>query len=176
MIAPGQKAPDFVAPVYRDGAGEMLDLVTVMEDVAGIVLLFAPADFVGPCTAEFCAVRDAGWAEEADLAVLAATGDSLFSHAAYADRYDIPFPLVSDFHGSIADSYGLALEEWEGHRQIPGRATVVVDGDWTVRAVESADPLAHADPAPAARVTGTVQDLGFDVEPPTVDYEKYGSR
>lgn len=173
MIAPGQKAPDFIAPVYRNGAGEMLDLVSVLADVAGIVLVFEPADFVPPCTAELCAVRDAGWTDESDLAVLAATGDSLFSHAAYAEQYDLQFPLIADFHGSVADSYGLALDEWEGHRQIPGRATVVIDDDWTVRAVESADPLTHADPPPVARVTDTLVEMGFDVQRPAIDYAKY---
>jgi peroxiredoxin len=81
------------------------------------VLVVAPADFVPTSTADLCGVRDAAWHEQS-LAVFGLSGDSLFSHAAYAGMYDIPFPLVTDFHGQIAESYGSFANEWEGHRQI----------------------------------------------------------
>jgi len=148
MVAPGQKAPDFIAPALIDGQGTALELFVQIREHEAVVLLFAPADFVPACTAEFVAVREAGWHDTPDLAVIGLTGDSLFSHADYADQYDLPFPLVSDFHAGVADQYDLVLDEWEGHRTIPGRAAVVIDGDWEVRALERADPLDQSDPAP----------------------------
>ena len=79
-------------------------------------------------------------------------------------------PLVSDFHAGIADQYDLLLGEWEGHQHIPARATVVVDGDWEVRAVERADPLAQESPAPSERATRALDELGFDLSRPAVEY------
>jgi peroxiredoxin len=168
MVAPGQKAPDFAATALIDGQGELLELFAEVRDHEAVVLLFAPADFVPTCTADFVAVREAGWQDHPDLAVIGLTGDSLFSHATYADQYDLPFPLISDFHASVAGQYDLVLDEWEGHRTIPGRAAVVVDGDWDVRALEDADPLDRSAPAPVERVVGTLETLGLDVGNPDV--------
>lgn len=173
MLEVGQKAPDFIAPAVRNGAGEILEFFSVFDDHDAVVLVFQPADYVPTGTAELCALRDAGWADVPGLAVVGVTGDSLFSHAAYADRFDLAFPLVSDFHGSVADSYDLRLESWEGHSHIPGRGTVVIDGDWTVTAIETDEPLAESDPAPIVRATDAMSDLGFDVSRPTVDYAQF---
>lgn len=173
MVSVGQKAPDFLSPAFDGGSGRMLELVAEIEDHRAVVLLFAPGDFVPACTAEWCALRDAGWHTDSDIAVIGITGDSLFSHAAYAERYELPFPIISDFHAGIADQYDLVAAEWEGHRQIPLRATVVIGGDWEIRALETADPLAHASPAPVTRVHPTLVDLGFDIERPTVEYDAF---
>lgn len=170
MLSPGQKAPDFAFPAVRDGDAELLELFRIVESHRAVVLLFYPADFVPTCTAELLAVRDAGWHECPSLAVVGLSGDSLFSHAAYADRFDLPFPLVSDYHGGVAESYGLLAEEWEAHYDIPRRATVVLDG-WDVAAVEATDDaLEAASPAPVERAVDALRVLGVDVRTPAVDY------
>lgn len=172
MISEGETAPDFFAPAAADGGAEMVELFRAVEAHRAVALLFYPADFVPSCTAELCAVRDAGWATTAELSVLGICGDSLFASAAYADRYGLEFPLVADFHGGIADSYGLLAAEWEGHGDIPRRATVVVDGDWTVRfAAAVDDALAQASPVPSERAAEALRELGLDVRTPRVDYE-----
>jgi peroxiredoxin len=168
MVSVGQTAPDFAGSAVHEGEGRMLELFALVREHDAVALVFEPADFVPTCTAEFAAIRDAGWHAHPSLAVVGLTGDSLFSHAAYADQYDLPFPLVSDFHGGIADSYDLVLDEWEGHSRIPARATVVVDGDWEVRAVESVSPLSAGSPAPVERVTDALHEAGVDVERPDV--------
>jgi len=168
MVRVGQQAPDFVAPTLFGEQGGMLELFAEIRKHDAVVLLFAPADFVPACTAEFAAVRDAGWHDTPNLAVVGLTGDSLFSHAAYADQHDIPFPLVSDFHANVAQQYDLVLGEWEGHRHIPARATVVIDGDWEVRALERADPLSTDSPAPVEHATESLQDMGINVGQPDV--------
>ncbi|WP_336326456.1 redoxin domain-containing protein [Halovenus sp. HT40] len=170
MVTVGQQAPDFRAPTFVGDGGEIVELVSEIDAHEAVVLLFSPADFVGPCTAEWAAVREAGWHDTQGLAVLGLTGDSLFSHAAYADQYEIPFPIISDFHAGIADQYDLLLDDWEGHRHIPARATVVIDGDWEIRAVEQADPLAETSPAPVAHATRELDELGFDLTRPETDY------
>ncbi len=169
MVAVGQQAPDFRASAFVGDGGELLELVSEIKQHEAVVLLFAPADFVGPCTAEWLAVQEA-WGDTRGLALIGITGDSLFSHAAYADEYEVPVPLVSDFHAGIADQYDLLLGEWEGHQHIPARATVVIDGDWEVQAVEQADPLAQDSPSPSERATRELDELGFDLPRPDVEY------
>lgn len=170
MVETGQKAPDFAATALVDGEGVVFELFQVVRAHEAVVLYFYPADFVPESTTELAAMGNAGWHEHESLAVVGLSGDSLFSHAAYARKHDIPFGLVSDFHGQVADSFDLVAEEWEGHSHIPRRAAVVVGGDWNVRAVEQAAPLARADPAPVQIVTDTVRSAGIDVETPDISY------
>lgn len=171
MVTTGQKAPDFIRPAVVGGDVRMLELFAELREHSAVALVFQPADFVPTGTAELRAVRDAGWHDHPELLVVGVTGDSLYSHFAYAAQYDLGFPLVSDFHGGVADSYDLLVAEWEGHSEIPGRATVVVDGDWTVRTVERVDPLDSRSPAPVERATGSLQSLGLDVTRPDVEYD-----
>jgi len=177
MIDLGVKAPDFAAPAARaltaDGGGAaQVELFRLVDAHEAVVLAFAPATFVPTCTAALAAVRDAGWADCDDLAVVAVTGDSLYAGFAYGDRFDLSFPVVSDFHGQIAESYGLLAESWEGHADIPRRATVVVDADWTVRFAEAAvDPLDRPAPAPVENATAMLRESGVDVDRPRVNYD-----
>jgi len=174
MVTEGQTAPDFIAPAVVDGEAELLELFAELRDREAIVLLFFPADFVPASTAELCAVRDAGWHGRPELSVIGLSGDSLFSHAAYADRYGLPFPLVSDFHGGVADTYDLLRTDWEGHSDIPARATLVLDGDWEVRTIETVDDaLDPAKPAPVERATATLRDLEIPVDSPEVTYDEF---
>jgi len=172
MIDVGVKAPDFIAPAVSDGTGVELELYRLVGSHRAVVLCFAPANFVPTCTAEFAAIRDAGWHDHPDVAVVALTGDSLFSGFAYADQFELPFPVVSDFHSGVADSYDLRVESWEGHSEIPRRATVVVDGDWTVRFAEATgDALDRPAPAPVENATTTLRAIGPDVDRPQVNYD-----
>jgi len=170
MVSRGDTAPDFAGSAVQRGEARTLELFAEVRDHDVVVLVFEPADFVPTCTAELRALAAADWDTHTNLSVIGLTGDSLFSHAAYADRYDIPFPLVSDFHAGIADSYDLVLDSWEGHPSIPARATVVLE-DWTVRAVESVSPLSTRSPAPVERVVPAIREAGVDVATPDVTYD-----
>ena len=172
MIDVGATAPDFIAPAVTGGTASELALFRLVESHDAVVLCTAPAAFVPTCTAAFAAVRDTGWGDRDDLAVVALTGDSLYAGFAYADRFDLPFPVVSDFRGGVADSYDLLVDSWEGHSDAPRRATVVIDGDWTVRfAAATDDALDRADPAPVQRATEALRAVGVDVDRPRVEYD-----
>ncbi|QAU13536.1 redoxin domain-containing protein [Halorubrum sp. BOL3-1] len=172
MIDVGDTAPDFIAPAVAGGTATELELFRLVEAHEAVVLAFAPATFVPTCTAAFAAVRDAGWRDRDDLAVVALTGDSLYAGFAYADRFGLPFPIVSDFHGGVAASYDLLAESWEGHSEIPRRATVVIDGGWTVRFADAAAAaLDRADPSPVRNATAALREMGLDVDRPRVDYD-----
>jgi peroxiredoxin Q/BCP len=77
-----------------------------------VVLYFYPKDDTPGCTAEACAFRD-------DLAQLTALGaqvvgvsvDDTASHRAFAAKYSLPFPLLSDATAEVARQYG-ALSDW----------------------------------------------------------------
>lgn len=98
----GQPAPSFSLP---DQNGKVLAL----DDYKGrwVVLYFYPKDDTPGCTQEACAFRD-------DLHKLTALGaqvigvsvDDSASHAEFASKYHLPFPLLADKDGRIADSYG----------------------------------------------------------------------
>ena len=172
MIDTGATAPDFIAPAVVDGEGTELELFRLVESHDAVVVCTAPATFVPTCTAAFAAVRDAGWHDRDDLAVAALTGDSLYAAFAYADRFDLPFSVVADFHGGVAESYDLLADSWEGHSEIPRRATVVIDGDWTVRFAEATgDALDRADPSPVQRAAEALREIGVDAARPRVDYD-----
>ena len=172
MIDAGVKAPDFIAPAVIDGRGTELALYQLIERHDAVVLCFVPANFVPTCTAALAAVRDAGWHDRDDLVVVVLTGDSLFSGFAYADRFDLSFPIVADFHGGVADSYNLLTASWEGHSDISRRATVVIDGEWTVRFAEATtDALDRVTPSPIQNATATLRELGIDVDRPRVNYD-----
>lgn len=173
MIDVGRKAPDFISPAVSEGRGVELELYRLVEAHRAVVVSFLPATFVPAPTAELTAIRDAGWHDEPELAVVAVTGDSLFAAFAYAERFELAFPVVSDFHGDIADSYDLLADSWEGHSEIPRRATVVLDDDWTVRfAAATDDALDRADPAPATSATDALRELGIDAAEPRIDYDE----
>lgn len=172
MVTTGDSAPDFIATALVDSEGVSLELFREIRSHEATLLYFYPADFVPECTAELCAIREAGWLQHEALAVIGLSGDSLFSHAAYASQHDLSMPLVSDFHGGVAESYDLLVDDWEGHRHIPERAAVVIDGGWEIRTVEREDePLARASPAPVERAHEQIQQAGVDVPRPQVRYE-----
>jgi peroxiredoxin Q/BCP len=77
-----------------------------------LVLYFYPKDDTPGCTEEACHFRD-------DLQALKALGaqvvgisvDDAKSHAAFAQKYHLPFPLLADSDASVAKKYG-AYSDW----------------------------------------------------------------
>lgn len=134
MVRVGDEAPDFTLPGHHDDAIETFGLSDATERGRCVLILFYPFDFSPVCTNELCAIRDAEWFElTPDLDVWGVSGDSTYSHRAFADEYGLNFPLLSDSHGRVADAYGVCYDEWEGHECVPKRAVFLVDTDRTVR-------------------------------------------
>lgn len=73
-----------------------------------VVLYFYPKDDTPGCTKEACAFRD-GYAElkQLDAEVLGVSLDNTESHAEFADKYHLPFPLLADQRGEVARAYGV---------------------------------------------------------------------
>ena len=108
----GDKAPDF-ATTAQDGSRVSL------SDFRGkkVILYFYPKDNTPGCTREACAFRDA-FAElrKKGAVVLGVSVDSAGSHARFAEKFKLPFPLSSDEDKSIVKNYGV----W-GEKTVMGR-------------------------------------------------------
>lgn len=171
MISRGQKAPDFSLPGVVDRDPSIYDLHRFIDDVDAVVLAFVPSAHAPVCDDDLRALGASEWAERDNLLVWAITGDSLFANSAAAHSLDLSFPVISDFHAGIADAYGVCLEDWHGHRDIPGRALLVVDSDWTVRHVWApSDPFEVPRGSPFEALAEALGELGVDVDPPNVTY------
>jgi peroxiredoxin Q/BCP len=90
------------------------------------VLYFYPKDDTPGCTQEACTFRD-------DLNQLTAIGaqvvgvsvDDTNSHAKFAKKYHLPFPLLADKDGKVAESYGALLNL--GLIKVARRFTFLID-------------------------------------------------
>jgi len=106
MAAPilkvGDDAPTFTLP---DSLGNQVSL----NDYKGkwVVLYFYPMDDTPGCTTEACHFRDDFKSLEAIGAkVIGVSIDDSFSHKKFAEKYNLPFPLLSDASGEVASRYG----------------------------------------------------------------------
>ncbi len=98
----GQSAPGFKLP---DQTGKL----HALADYAGqyVVLYFYPKDDTPGCTKEACSFRDdLHQLEKLGAKVIGVSVDDTDSHAKFAQKYHLPFPLLADSDGKVADSYG----------------------------------------------------------------------
>jgi thioredoxin-dependent peroxiredoxin len=98
----GSKAPDFSLP---NAKGELVSLVSFKGN--WIVLYFYPRDDSPVCTKQACAFRDdMHKLEKLGAKVVGVSIDDGKSHADFAAKYSLPFPLLSDKDGLVAKQYG----------------------------------------------------------------------
>jgi peroxiredoxin Q/BCP len=149
MLDEGTQAPEFELP-NQDGDPVALSAYRGQH----VVVYFYPRADTPGCTAQACSFRDE-WSryENADVAVLGVSDDPVEDLDDFADKYDLPFELLSDANGEVATTY-----DSYGEREIMGdvmdvtfRNTYVVgpEGD-IVAAFEGVDPEGHADDVLAA--------------------------
>ncbi|MEF8775305.1 MAG: peroxiredoxin [Haloarculaceae archaeon] len=134
MIRVGQRAPDFRLPGAAAGTIESRSLSEYTKRGWAVVLVFYPFDFHPACTDQWCSLRDADWLTLLeDVVVLGVGADAAYAHREYANEHNIQFPLLSDTDGRVSRAYGVISDQFEGHRDVPGRATFVVDPDRVVQ-------------------------------------------
>lgn len=98
----GEAAPEFS---LSDQNGQMKKL----SDFAGqwVVLYFYPKDDTPGCTKEACSFRDdLATLEKLGAKVIGVSIDDSDSHAKFASKYHLPFPLLADKDGKVAEAYG----------------------------------------------------------------------
>ncbi len=101
VLKVGTKAPDFA---LKDEQGKIHHL----SDYRGkmVVLYFYPKDFTPGCTAEACNLRDNfDILQQKGLIILGISYDSPQKHKKFKDKYNLPFPLLSDTTKAVAEQY-----------------------------------------------------------------------
>jgi peroxiredoxin Q/BCP len=127
----GDRAPDFTLPTQK--TGEYFHLYDMIGKSA-IVLYFYPKDDTPGCTAEACSFRDSYEAfQEAGAEVIGISSDSEKSHQRFANKYNLPFILLSDLGGVVRKFYGVPAT----FGLLPGRVTYVIDKEGIVRHIFS---------------------------------------
>ncbi|SEN41470.1 peroxiredoxin Q/BCP [Luteibacter sp. UNCMF331Sha3.1] len=119
--AVGDKAPDFR---LQDQKGDWHTLET--HKGKWLVLYFYPKDFTAGCTTEVCTYRDdTVKLHKAGAVVLGVSLDDVKSHAEFAEKYHVPFPLLSDADSAVAQKYDV-LSSMAGHKYAR-RETFLID-------------------------------------------------
>lgn len=110
----------------------------VMEsDFAGkpLIIYFYPKDNTPGCTAEACSIRDYN-KELKDLGyeVIGISKDSIASHVKFADKYTLPFLLLSDPTTEVNQAFGVWQKKKMAGREYMGtvRTTFVTDADHNI--------------------------------------------
>jgi len=107
MLKVGDKAPNFT---LNDKDGNAVSL----SDFAGkrAVVYFYPRDNTPGCTRQACAFAAAydGFRGN-DIAVIGISRDSVASHQKFAEKYDLPFILLSDPDLAAIQAFGVLQEK-----------------------------------------------------------------
>ena len=125
MIKIGDKAPEINS---IDQNGEKITLKQFLGKK--IILYFYPKDMTPGCTAQSCNLRD-NYQQLLDsgYVVLGCSADSPEKHQKFIEKYDLPFPLISDQSKEVLNKYGVwALKKFMG-KEYMGilRTTFVID-------------------------------------------------
>ena len=103
LLTVGQPAPEFELP---DQVGQLHSLEDYRDQ--WVVLYFYPKDQTPGCTTEACEFRDNIFAfKKLNSQILGVSLDDVDSHQKFAEKYNLPFPLLADPEGTTADAYGV---------------------------------------------------------------------
>ena len=133
MVTIGQKAPDFT---LSDKDGNTVSL----SDFAGkkVVLYFYPKDNTPGCTRQACAFAGAyGEFQKRGVAVIGVSRDSVASHVKFAEKYSLPFILLSDPDLEAIQAYGVWQEKKLYGKVSMGvvRTTFLIDENGQIEAI-----------------------------------------
>jgi peroxiredoxin Q/BCP len=129
----GMAAPEFELP-------SSLGRKVTLKEFRGkrVILYFYPKDDTPGCTMEACAFRDNLPRFDAkDGIVLGVSLDDELSHQRFAQKYNLPFPLLADIDAAVSRQYGVYKEKNMYGRSFWGieRTTFVIDREGKVENV-----------------------------------------
>ena len=133
MLEKGMKAPDFT---LSDKDGNPVSL----SDFRGkkVVLYFYPKDNTPGCSRQACAFAASYDAfRRNDIAVIGISRDSVASHVKFAEKYSLPFVLLSDPDRIAIEAYGVWQEKKTAGKVGMGvvRTTFIIDEDGNIDTV-----------------------------------------
>ncbi|MFN7913217.1 MAG: thioredoxin-dependent thiol peroxidase [Bacteroidota bacterium] len=139
----GDKAPFFSGV---DQNGKHISL----SDLAGktIILYFYPKDDTPGCTATACSLRDEyPYLSNKNYAVVGVSADDEKSHAKFASKYSLPFPLIADTNKTVMKAYDVWGTKMFMGRIFDGviRTTFVINGNGVIEnVIKNVDTANHA--------------------------------
>ena len=142
-LKPGDAAPDF------SGVNENNEPIS-LKDFTGkkLVLYFYPKDDTPGCTATACSLRDEyQFLGQKNYAVVGVSADDQASHAKFASKYELPFPLLADTNKTIIQAYDVWGKKMFMGKIYDGiiRTTFVISEDGTIeQVIHSVDTASHA--------------------------------
>ena len=133
MLEAGVKAPAFTLP-DQDGAPVSL------SDFLGkkVVLYFYPKDNTPGCTRQACAFAGSYAAfRDLDAVVIGVSKDSAASHRRFAEKYSLPFRILSDPKLGVLQAYGVWQEKKLYGKVSMGvvRTTFIIDEEGVIEKV-----------------------------------------
>ncbi len=156
-FAIGDPAPGFELP---DQNGDVHSLEDYRDE--WVALYFYPKDDTPGCTTEACEFRDDIFKfRRMGAQVIGVSLDDEESHKEFAEKYDLPFPLLADTEGTTAQAYGVK-KKWLGVISIADRQTFLIDPQGHIaKHYEDVDPATHS-----AEILADLAELtGIPLEP-----------
>lgn len=116
-----------------------------LKDYLGswVLLYFYPKDDTPGCTKEACTIRDNyPDFQELKLQVLGVSVDSVESHDKFAEKYNLPFILLSDEKKEVVKKYGV----WEENKGIASRTSFLINLEGKIAKIyKNVNPDVHAE-------------------------------
>ena len=135
-LVAGDPAPKVSFTLHN---GKQLSLASLKGQP--VVVYFYPKDDTKGCTLEAEGIRDDYAAfEQAKVKVLGVSTQDAESHDAFIDKYRLPFELVVDTDGKVAEAFRVPL-----NRGMAMRQTFLVDANGIIKRVWlDVDPARHS--------------------------------
>src|SRR5215467_10295719 len=144
-----QPAPDFTLPAV--GSDDVVKNGQVhLAELQGktVVLYFYPKDDTPGCTKEACSFRDANHLmQKRGIVIVGVRAYVVGSHTQFAEKYSLPFKLLSDTQTTVSQLYGVWKEKTVYGKTVLGvnRETFLIDKDGIVRKIwHKVSPDDHA--------------------------------
>ena len=142
MLKLHQKAPTFS---LQDQNG----VTHTLEQYLGkkVLIYFYPKDDTPGCTTEACTFRD-GYKDFQDmgLVILGVSADSVKSHKKFAEKFDLPFPLLADETKAMCEAYGVwGMKKFMGREYMGiSRSSFLIDEKGTIAKIyQDVKPKEH---------------------------------
>lgn len=130
LLKANEQAPDFSLPSTSGKA------FTLSKDAKNLpcILFFYPKNFTGGCTKEACEFgNEFDFFQNMDIMILGISRDNIESHHKFKGRYNLPYHLLSDENGVVAEKYGTNIPLLN----ITKRTTYLLDASHKIAAVYS---------------------------------------